>query len=88
MSWLIFTLRSGRQWPSAFTKQIFRYLSADIRAGSMVRYIFISLGCTKGVLAIFSAVGKTLTSVEDQINQSETCAVDRMRPKHNTRLNA
>ncbi|KAA0720507.1 Pterin-4-alpha-carbinolamine dehydratase 2 [Triplophysa tibetana] len=32
MSWLIFTLRIGRQWPSAFTKQIQHYLSADIRA--------------------------------------------------------
>ncbi|XP_056586158.1 pterin-4-alpha-carbinolamine dehydratase 2-like isoform X1 [Triplophysa dalaica] len=35
MSCLIFTLRSGRQWPSAFTKQIKHYFSADIRAGSM-----------------------------------------------------
>lgn len=41
MSCLIFTLRSGRQWPSAFSKQIQNYFSADIRAGSMVRYSYL-----------------------------------------------
>ncbi|KAL1252354.1 hypothetical protein QQF64_017047 [Cirrhinus molitorella] len=35
MSWLMFTLTSGRQWPSALTKLTRCYLSADGRGGKM-----------------------------------------------------
>ncbi|XP_043077228.1 pterin-4-alpha-carbinolamine dehydratase 2-like isoform X2 [Puntigrus tetrazona] len=35
MSWLMFTLTSGRRWPSAFTKLTRSYQSADGGAGKM-----------------------------------------------------
>ncbi|XP_055037033.1 pterin-4-alpha-carbinolamine dehydratase 2 isoform X2 [Misgurnus anguillicaudatus] len=35
MSWLMFTLSSGRQWPSAFIKLIRCYMSSESCTGSM-----------------------------------------------------